>query len=363
MPCHERCKPLPYSLTLHTCTESTLSNIKHLVRDTAAEILHASHVTRPALRARNKLTIATFHRVLPAPMLAQYPLPGIAVTPEELQRFLQVFQEHYTVGSLHESAKLHRSDGSPEKPPLAITFDDGQLDNYRFALPVLNAMNIHASFFVVTDAIENNETLWHDKIAYAVQKLQQLDAAALSKWLAELGVARDASDPVNAAIAAAKLLDPNERDRLVDRLEKLSGSHIRPEWDGMMTWDQIREMRSSGHEIGSHSTSHPILPLVSDEELRREIDHSRSLIEAQIDHEVRSFCYPNGDYDERVSASVRQAGYECAVTTRYGINPKDSDPFRLRRIDLQSGYGKNAAGIFRSSGLLLRMTGLLPGMS
>jgi peptidoglycan/xylan/chitin deacetylase (PgdA/CDA1 family) len=320
-------------------------------------------MTRPALRARNKLTIATFHRVLPAPMLAEYPLPGIAVTPEELQRFLQVFQEHYSVGNLQESAMLHQSDEPSEKPPLAITFDDGQLDNYLFALPVLNAMKVHASFFVVTDAIENNETLWHDRIAYAVQKLQQRDAPALRVWLSELGVQADAPDPVSDAISAAKLLDPDERGGHVDRLEKLSGSHIRPEWDGMMTWDQIREMQSSGHEIGSHSTSHPILPLVSDEGLEREIDHSRSLLEAQIDHEVRSFCYPNGDYDERVSAHVRQAGYEFAVTTRYGINPKDSDPFSLRRIDLQSGYGKNAAGVFRSSGLLLRMTGLMPGMS
>jgi peptidoglycan/xylan/chitin deacetylase (PgdA/CDA1 family) len=344
-------------------TEPRVKKIKHFVRDTAAEILHATGMTRPALRAKDKLTIATFHRVLPAPLLAQYPLPGIAVTPEELQRFLVIFKEHYTVGSLHESAKLHQSGQRAEKPPLAITFDDGQLDNYLFALPVLKAVNVHASFFVVTDAIENHEVLWHDRIGYAVQKLKQLDAAALQGWLSEIGVQGDTSDPVNAAIAAAKLLDPGKRGVHVDRLEKLSGTHNRPEWDGMMTWDHIREMRSGGHEIGSHSTSHPILPLVSDEELRHEIDHSRSLLEAQIDHEVRSFCYPNGDYDERVSACVRSAGYELAVTTRYGINPKNSDLYSLRRIDLQSGYGKNSAGIFGASGLLLRMTGLLPGMS
>ncbi|MGE0350255.1 polysaccharide deacetylase family protein [Hydrogenophaga sp.] len=336
---------------------------KHFVRDAAAEVLYASHITRPSLRARNKLTIATFHRVLPASILAQYPLPGIAVTPEELKRFLEVFLEHYSVGTLRDSARLHQSGQRLDKPPLAITFDDGQLDNYRFALPVLDAMNVRASFFVVTDAVDGNEVLWHDKIAYAVQRLQQRDARELRAWLSELGVPGSAPDPVNAAIVAAKLLDPADRGAHVDRLEKLVGSGIRPDWDGMMTWEQIREMRSGGHEIGSHSTSHPILPLVSDEALRHEIDHSRSVLEAQIDHEVRSFCYPNGDYDERVSARVRQAGYEYAVTTQYGINPQGSDPYSLRRIDLQSGYGKNAAGTFKSSGFFLRMTGLLPGMS
>lgn len=336
---------------------------KHFVRDAAAEILLASRITSPAFRARDKLTIVTFHRVLPAPILAQYPLPGIAVTPEELRRFLEVFLLHYSVGSLYESARLHQSGERPEKPPLAVTFDDGQLDNHLFALPVLNALNVRASFFVVTDAIESNEVLWHDRIAYAVQKLQQRGGSGLQDWLTEWGVPHDASDPVNAAVAAAKLLDPGERGRRLNQLEKLVGAHVRPDWDGMMTWDHIREMQSVGHEIGSHSTSHPILPLVSDQELQHEVGHSRRLLETQTDHQVRSFCYPNGDYDERVIASVKQAGYDLAVTTRYGINSQNSDPFSLRRVDLQSGYGINAAGTFGSSGLLLRMSGLQPGMA
>lgn len=340
-----------------------MKKAKHLVRDAAAEILLASRITHPAVRARDKLTIVTFHRVLPAPILAQYPLPGIAVTPEELKRFLEVFQNHYSVSSLIESARLHQSGERPEKPPLAVTFDDGQLDNYLFARPVLNALNVHASFFVVTDAIASNEILWHDRIAYAVQKLRQRGNAELGNWLAEWGVSGDAADPVNAAVASAKLLDPGERNRRLDRLEKMVGAHVRADWDGMMTWDQLREMQMGGHEIGSHSTSHPILPLVSDQELHQEIDHSRRLLEAQLDHEVRSFCYPNGDYDDRVTASVKQAGYEFAVSTRYGINAPDCDPFTLRRVDLQSGYGMNVAGRFRPSGLLLRMSGLLPAMA
>lgn len=340
-----------------------MKKAKHLVRDAAAEILLASRITHPSVRARDKLTIVTFHRVLPATILGQYPLPGIAVTPEELKRFLEVFQDHYSVGSLYECARLHQSGERPERPPLAVTFDDGQLDNYLFALPVLNALNVHASFFVVTDGIESNEVLWHDRIAYAVQKLRQRSESELRTWLADWGVSGDAADTVNAAVAAAKLLDPGERNRRLDRLEKIVGAHIRPDWDGMMSWEQLREMQRGGHEIGSHSTSHPILPLVSDQELHQEIDHSRRLLEAQLDHEVRSFCYPNGDYDQRVIASVQQAGYEFAVTTRYGINSQNSDPFSLRRVDLQSGYGINAAGTFRSSGLLLRMSGLLPGMA
>lgn len=339
------------------------SRVKHLVRDTTAELLLACGLSHPARRARGKLTIVTFHRVLPAQALAQYPIPGIAVTPEELRRFLEVFQTHYSVGHLYESAQRHRSGGGQGKPPLAITFDDGQLDNYLYALPVLNALNIRASFFVVTDAVEHNEVLWHDRVAHAVQKLRQRDAAEQQAELAQWDVPANAPDPVGAALAAAKLLDADERNRRMHRLERLVGAYVRPDWDGMMSWSQLRQMREQGHEIGSHSASHPILPLIADQALEHETAHSRRRLEEQMDHEVRSFCYPNGDHDERVIASVRRAGYELAVTTRYGINPRDSDPFSLRRIDLQSGYGTNAAGAFGQSGLLLRMSGLMPGMA
>lgn len=341
-----------------------MRRLKHVLRDAAAETLFGARVTHPSRRARGRLSIATFHRVLPAPLLAQYPLPSLAVTPEELGRFLAIFKQHYAVGTLAESVRLHLHGAPTDKPPLAITFDDGQIDNHRYALPVLDAHDVRASFFVVTDATQGNQTLWHDRVAFSMQQLAQRDAGALRGWLGELGVPGATAHPVGPALEAAKRLDPETRERHVERLEALAGGDAaRPEWDGMMTWDHLRGMQASGHEIGSHSVSHPILPLVPDAQLRVEIGRSKALLEEALDREVRSFCYPNGDHDNRVVASVREAGYAFAVTTRYGINAPGSDPYRLRRVDLQSGYGKNAAGRLTAGGLFLRMSGLMPGMA
>jgi peptidoglycan/xylan/chitin deacetylase (PgdA/CDA1 family) len=177
-----------------------------------------------------------------------------------------------------------------------------------------------------------------------------------------------AEDVPNDAVAAAKRLTPEVRERWLSQLEQLVGGSARPSWDGMMSWNELRQVQAAGHEIGSHSSSHPILPLIEDAELDREIAGSRKTLERQLGSQVSSFCYPNGDHDPRVIAAVQRAGYRFAVTTRYGLNASlvrtgSSDPFVLKRCDMQGRYARDAGGAFASAGLLLRLTGQLPGMA
>ena len=340
-----------------------IRKIKSYVRDTAGEGLRIMGLSSPALWSRDRLTIVTFHRVLPPDMLASYPLPAIAVTPDELEHFVGVFQKHYTVGSLGHMMRLQASSSHTGKPLLAITFDDGQIDNYLFARPVLQSRGVQASFFVVSGAADDGELLWHDRMAFAIHHALASRSAGLDHWLKDIGITGWSADPVVPAVTAAKGLTPGERAALILRLELLAGQPKRPEWDGMMNWSHIRQMQQDGHEIGSHSASHPILPLVDDGTLRNEVAGSRQRLEAQLQQPVVSFCYPNGDHDERVVHAVRQAGYIQAVTTRYGINHHQATPWTLRRIDLQGRYARNSRGRFAEGALLVRLSGRMPGAS
>jgi peptidoglycan/xylan/chitin deacetylase (PgdA/CDA1 family) len=61
---------------------------------------------------------------------------------------------------------------------------------------------------------------------------------------------------------------------------------------------------------------------------------SRSVIEAAGIRSPRAFAYPNGgpgDYNQTVKELVRQAGFTCAVTTRFGINTRGTSAYELRR--------------------------------
>ena len=80
--------------------------------------------------------------------------------------------------------------------------------------------------------------------------------------------------------------------------------------------DQLRQLADLGIEIGSHGLRHVRLPGTSCSELTREINLSRTILQAASGHPVRGFCYPYGQLDSRIVDAVRTAGYEYACAIR-----------------------------------------------
>jgi len=78
-----------------------------------------------------------------------------------------------------------------------------------------------------------------------------------------------------------------------------------------MTWDEVEEMQKAGMTIGAHSRTHPELTKrgVS---LAKEIDGSRDDIQRNLGTTPDLFAYPYGDWDDRVAAAVRAAGFRAA---------------------------------------------------
>lgn len=330
-----------------------------LVRDVAAEVLRLSGWSSPQRRLRGKLSIATFHRVLTAAERDEYPLPGLAVTPEELGVLFESLAERFTCTTLADAAERWARGDDPERPLLALTFDDGQLDNRTRALPVLSAHGLKATFFIVSGAAQTGESLWHDRIAFALRRGLQRDPGATRSLLSELSsdslpeTAGDASPIVERAkrqLASAEL-----REAWIARLERAAGGSWRPAWDGMLRWDDVRALHAAGHEIGSHSHSHPLLPDCVDAQLERELTHSKREIEREIGGAVSSFCYPNGDWEPRVLDAVKKAGYARAVTTAHGWNARGREMFALRRCDLSYVHCADRRGHFSPARLAWRL--------
>jgi peptidoglycan/xylan/chitin deacetylase (PgdA/CDA1 family) len=98
-----------------------------------------------------------------------------------------------------------------------------------------------------------------------------------------------------------------------------------------LTWNQAAEMAEHGIELGAHTLTHPTLPELDAESLRREIEGSRDLIEERTGRRPATFCYPRGRFDTRVKEAVREAGFDLACTTMPGCVTPDTHPFSLRR--------------------------------
>ncbi len=78
---------------------------------------------------------------------------------------------------------------------------------------------------------------------------------------------------------------------------------------------QIREMREAGHQIGSHTCSHPFLPDCSDVQLRHELLDSRKKLEDILGATVTAISLPYGRWDHRVFRACCDAGYTQVYTS------------------------------------------------
>jgi peptidoglycan/xylan/chitin deacetylase (PgdA/CDA1 family) len=100
----------------------------------------------------------------------------------------------------------------------------------------------------------------------------------------------------------------------------------------LMDAAQVKDWLAAGNAIGSHTLTHPFLTKIDGAKAREEIFASRKKLEDLFGVQVRHFCYPYGDWSPRVRELVREAGYETACTTGFGVNTAQTPAFELRRI-------------------------------
>ena len=336
--------------------------MKSYLRSLAADMFQLTGITALARgRQRSALAILCYHRILPAPDRDAYILPTLAVTPEAFDAQVAIAAKYYRCLSLRE-AMLAWHQGKSDRPLLAMTFDDGYADNAVHAAPILERHGVRATFFVVSGLVGSTQRAWYDLLGRLVQRTAK-------QPIPELCIKPDEDDPVAVWIAehfrhrhglsvsrivtAAKALPHALRCEVINRLHAAAPDDLAQDpSDRMMSLDQVKSLASKGHEVASHSATHPLLPQLSDEELQSELTASKLAIEHMTGVDVIALAYPNGDQDDRVADATRAAGYQFAVTMQPGLNRGAVDPMRLRRMYVtQERFSRNNgdchAGLFQ----------------
>ena len=92
------------------------------------------------------------------------------MSPVLFEKCIRYIKKHYEIRLFEEL--MNSEDLSKNKNFATIMFDDGYKDNYDIALPILEKYNVKASFYIVTDCIENNVPTWTHKLEYCFQKMK-----------------------------------------------------------------------------------------------------------------------------------------------------------------------------------------------
>lgn len=289
----------------------------------------------PWVVPNNAQIILTYHRVFSeAP---RYPYdPAMYVTAATLEMHIQELSELFEFVSVDEIL----GDGKVRGRRCAITFDDGWLDNYTNALPVLRRFHVPATVFIPFGMIETDRRFWFHEIWEIVRQVSgtqheygavQHFAREVSEWKRQtFGI-----DAVCELIGCLKHRSADQLDEVVARAYHKLGLQ-QDSTPYLVNWEQIREMGAEGVRFGSHGLYHYILPRIARDLKLNEVHGSYAMLErlnAPISH---VFCYPNSDWDAESVACVKEAGYAGAVGGDLGYVGPQSHPFVLNRIPLHN---------------------------
>jgi peptidoglycan/xylan/chitin deacetylase (PgdA/CDA1 family) len=201
----------------------------------------------------------------------------LSVRPEELANQCAWLARHRTVLPLHEAVRRLDASGRLPRGEVAITFDDGFVDNLTHAAPLLAGHGFPMTVFLVAQTLTD---------------------------------------------------------------EGLSVNWVRtaPEWPLItLTVDQVHEMQDLGVDFQSHSWAHKDLPELGFDDCLHDLRTSKEFLEDLLRHEVPFLAYPRGLHDENVRRAAERAGYTHAFALPEA--PEPPGPYAVPRVGIHRGNG------------------------
>ena len=213
-----------------------------------------------------------FHRVNPSREPLWDPMP-----PELFEKCIAYIHRKFKVVLLED---LLADPGKYSRQSIAtICFDDGYLDNYTHALPILEKYRCKASFYVVTDCIDFNQMTWTHQLDYRFLNTNreqvdiQFDFLPSEYHATSLPTREQRISYCKRLKPAIKKLPNLLRAKVCEHVSSILDDVQMPEL--MMDWSHLAKLIQLGHRVGSHSVSHPMLASIEDpEELGLELSVS-----------------------------------------------------------------------------------------
>ncbi len=285
------------------------------------------------LRSESHGIVLTIHRVLKDEDVGSCYEPHLVTTESVFEDLLCLLHNEFEIVGLEKL--VGQTDTHKRRQRIALTFDDGWVDTYSVAFPLLARYGLPATIFVCTGLIANGlpyAALPEERFARiwkhcAITERLSLLSEDLRKW----GVTRPQVVGRGPWSTQLKKMSIHTRLLLLTHLEDTYNTPA-PLTRQFINWDEARTMASNNITIGCHTARHCTLDCEQDATVRDELSRSRREISEQISSQVQFLAYPNGAYNSRVISIARQIGFTHAFTTNTGFLSRETSPFTIPRI-------------------------------
>jgi peptidoglycan/xylan/chitin deacetylase (PgdA/CDA1 family) len=267
--------------------------------------------------------------------------PGVfSATAGEFEDQVRFLKRSFPPVTLEEA--LAYLDGkAPDRRPRCrtlITFDDGYLDNYEAAYPILRAHGVQGVFFLATGIAGSSHVPWWDEVAYIMKtaRRRKFDLRYPAPLAVDLDTQLFAAALRNVLQLYKRPENTDGQLFLAELRESAQGDEPPKSVRRFLNWDEAREMIQGGMAIGSHTHSHHVLSQLEPDRQREELALSYAILAAQLGKPPTALAYPVGNrnsYSPQTQRLAGETGYRAAFSFHGGTNRAGTtNRFDIKRV-------------------------------
>jgi len=256
--------------------------MKYLIKKTCfifLEWIFVNHLFR--YLNRGKIKVLLYHNIIDSRLFFKN-----AISKKSFIKQLKYLNKYYNIVTLSQDGTWIGL--SKKKVNILITFDDGFINNYEVAMPILLDFGINAYFFLISDCVEEG-------VVPCFIKRQYPNHDCIPEF------------------------------RTVNKI-------------------QVKEMLQKGMNIGSHTISHNDLSKFSITEAVYDADKSKKYLKTILENNVESFAFPWGFYKEEQLPSIKKI-FRRIFTVKHGFNLKDDHILHRNEVDEDYQMFATASGL------------------
>lgn len=244
----------------------------------------------------------------------------MSVSPQNFEEHMRYLKERYQIAKFDDNWAEISGDA------VVITFDDGYMDNYKFAVPILQKYQIPATIFITTGNIGTDNEFWWDELErLLLSEIEYKEQFELWDEVYHYNWKTDSLKKRCDLVTTLRWLlrcDPylERRNSWIEQLRTWSGLGASGRSANLsMKLEQIKELSDSSLiTIGGHTVNHQSLGSLGYANQENEISTSIDFLKEITGKEITTYSYPFGkgyDYSEDTFQILRKYGIQKSATT------------------------------------------------
>jgi peptidoglycan/xylan/chitin deacetylase (PgdA/CDA1 family) len=265
---------------------------------------------------------------------------GVTITPRDFESALTFFTRYYTPVRLQDVLADRDGRGLPPRPIL-VTFDDGYASSMEWAAPLCHRFGVPAVFFLNAAFLDNHVLAPDNLVCYAANVLgmETINEAVRAVKGADAPTIKSLAEVFSCFFPLISLM---ERRVFLDALAHLGGISERQlagEAGLYLTRKEVRDLATSGFEIGNHTHTHVHCRALTPESIGEEIDRNKSELESLSGKKVQSFSVPYGssaDLTNELVGHLKLSEHDAVFLSESVANRRGADHFHLDRVSTRA---------------------------